>query len=105
MMRRRNPADAARVASVKKHLHDAVDELERVFYNDPVNAHTAEIIVARLALANFLRGQLIGLGEYPAEGDQGDEYISDVLDDVERTVARGYAKGNATKANGRARRF
>jgi hypothetical protein len=98
---RRNTGDATRIAQTRKHLIEVMDELEHLFYSEPVNAHTAEMTLHRLGLAQFLRGQLIGLGAYPGEDDQGENYISDVLGDVESAIALAYGKSGAVKSNGR----
>jgi|AACY02.8.fsa_nt_gi hypothetical protein len=102
-MRRNGYTQADRIREAIGGLTRTVDELEKLFYGQPLTRDTAEIIVNRLQLAAFFRGQLIGLGRYPMDDDQEEQYISDVLSDIERAVARGFAKGESIKSNGRRR--
>lgn len=109
MMRRRNPADAARVAQVREHLAYYLRMMQMAAYEGEGPSVEASMdLMHAICMIHFFRGRAVELGIDNALSEQDMEEMDSLAGDLARWAAKGHMSSMAKQAfrsNGRTRRL
>ena len=104
MMRRRNPADAARVAQVRDHLDFYLKLMREAAYEGEAPSVEASMdLMHALRMLAFFRGRAVELDIDNALSEHDMEEIDSLADELARHAAKGQ-KMSAARANPYGRR-